>query len=454
MSRIPLRLGRVAPAGSHLMRSGVRWLVPDGAHCRAGEVIGYCNIGMRGSDAAMKGSLAGEQRDLQVGLALRVPGILRRGGAASLGGFLDQMQYYDTWHEDESIGELELAPLTEAPQDIFEHLVFAGHRAADMAEVRTGLFTGWHDRARVWWGSDAGTHGTLMTLGICEQRGIVRGDGNAFLELFAGARGPAHVVYYPDDALVPVSTVLLQQMTRSAADNRAIEEDIARTFGNGPAVPAARDWMVLGALLGALVRSPPTDPLTIVSAHGVEVMQHPDAVLLSANSEGSLLLRHKRLGYCMQIHSYRITETSPAFHAWLRGNFEQVRRTRDEIAHDLAALVDALRAKGVRDVLVLNAVSTLGTEQVQCYASFDRPLGKSLGSVRAREQNAMLHDLARSHDIAIVDSDAIAAEYGVAQHIPDRVHASGAVQQATRDEILRILHARGVRGFAPRRPGN
>ncbi len=31
-----------------------------------------------------------------------------------------------------------------------------------------------------------------------------------------------------------------------------------------------------------------------------------------------------------------------------------------------------------------------------------------------------------------------------------RVHASGAVQQATREEILRILHARGVQGFAPR----
>lgn len=450
MSRIPLRLGRVVPTGTALMRSGVRWVVPDGARCAAGDVIGYCNVGMRGSDPAMKGSLASEQRDMQVGLALRVPGILRRDSRASLGGFLDQMQYYHTWHDDESIGELELDPGTEAPAAAFEPLVFAGRRTADMAEVRTGLFTGWHDRARAWWGEGEGPHGTLMTLGICEQRGIVRGEGGAFLELFAGARGPAHVVYYPDDALVPASPVLLQQMTRSPADNKAIEEDIARTFGSGPAVPASRDWIVLGALVGALVRSPATDPLTIVSAQGVEAMQCPDAVLLSANSEGSLLLRHKRLGYWMQIHSYRITETGPAFHSWLRTNFEQVRRSQADIARDLAALVDALRARGVSEILMLNSVSTLGTEQVQCYASFDKPLGKTLGSVRAREQNAMLHDLARSHGIAIVDSDAIAADLGVAQHIPDRVHASGAVQQATRDEILRILHARGVRGFAPR----
>lgn len=450
MSRLPLRLDPVVPSGTSLMRSGVRWLVADGTRCRAGDIVAYCNVGMRGTDPAMKGSLAGEQRDMQVGLALRVPGVLRRNDAASLGGFLDQMQYYHTWHDDESIGELEVEPGAQVEGDVLEHLVFAGHRTADMAEVRTGLFTGWHDRARVWWGRGAGTHGTLMSLGICEQRGIVRGEANAFVELFAGARGPAHVVYYPDDALVPAAPVLLQQMTRTAAENRAIEEDIARTFGSGPAVPAARDWMVLAAIAGALVRSPPTDPLTIVSPAGVETMQVPDAMLLSVHSESSLVMRHKRLGYYLQIHTYRLTETGPAFHAWLRANFEQVRRSPADIARDLAALVDALRARGVREILFLNAVSTLGTEQVQCYAAFDRPLGKSLGSVRAREHNAMLHDLAHSHDVAIVDTDAIAADFGVQQHIPDRVHASGAVQQATREEILRILHARGVQGFAPR----
>lgn len=450
MRRLPLLLGRAAPAGSSWQRSGIRWLVADGARCRAGEVVGYCNIGMRGGDPALKGSLAGEQRDLQVALALTAPGVLRHAGGASRGGFLDQMQFYDIWRDDESIGTLELDSDIVAPELPLEHLVFAGRRALDIAEVRSGLFTGWHDRARVWWGAGDGRHGTLACLGICEQRSIVRGEASAFLELFAGARGPAHVVHHPDDALVPVAPVLLQQLSRSPVDNRAIEDDIARSFGSGPVPPAGRDHMMLGAIAGSLVRSPLAEPLTIVSPAGIEEVQHPDALLLSVLSESSLVMRHKRLGYAMQIHGYRLGSTGPAFHAWLRANFEQLRRSLADIAQDLGTLVDAVRARGTKEILVLNAVSTLGTEQVQCYASFERPLGRTLGTVRAREVNAMLHDLARSHGVRIVDCDALAAEYGGRQHIPDRVHSSGVLQQATRDEILRILHACGVPGFAPR----
>ena len=454
-TRLPLELGSVMPPGTTLQRSGVRWLVSDGARCRAGDVVGYCNIGMRGSDPLMKGSLAGEQRDLQVAFALTAPGVLRHAGSASRGGFLDQMQFYNTWRDDEVIGGLELDSGAAVSRAGFEHLVFAGRRSVDIAEVRTGLFTGWHDRARVWWGHDSAgdddaAHGTLACLGICEQRAIVRGEAAAFLELFAGARGPAHVVHYPDDALLPVAPILLEQMARSPADIRAIEEDIARSFGSAPVPPAGRDFMMLGAIVNALVRSPLTDTLTVASPAGVAVVQRPDAILLSILSESSLLMRHKRLGYAMQIHSYRLSETGPAFHAWLRANFEQVRRSLADVAHDLGRLVDAVRSRGPAEILVLNAMSTLGTEQVQCYASFERPLGKTLGTVRAREVNALLHDLARSHGIRIVDADALAAEYGAREHIPDRVHSSGTLQQATRDEILRILAACGVRGFAPR----
>ncbi len=447
---IPLLLGRAAPPSSTLQRSGIRWLVADGARCRAGSIVGYCNIGMRGSDPAMKGSLAGEQRDLQVALALTVPGVVRHAGNASRGGFLDQMQFYDIWREDESIGTLDLDDGVDAPEAPLEHLVFAGRRALDIAEVRSGLFTGWHDRARVWWGAGAKRHGTLACLGICEQRSIVRGEAAAFLELFAAARGPAQVVHHPDDALVPAAPVLLEQLSRSPADNRAIEEDIARTFGSGPLPPAGRDHMMLGAILNALVRSPLAEPLTVVSAAGIETVQHPDAILLSVLSESSLIMRHKRLGYAMQIHGYRLGETSPAFHAWLRASFEQVRRSLADVAQDLGTLVETLRARGTAQILVLNAVSTLGTEQVQCYAPFERPLGRTLGTVRAREVNAMLHDLVRSHGIRIVDCDALAAEYGARRHIPDRVHSSGVLQQATRDEILRILQACGVPGFSQR----
>ena len=57
-----------------------------------------------------------------------------------------------------------------------------------------------------------------------------------------------------------------------------------------------------------------------------------------------------------------------------------------------------------------------------------RPLANMLGSVRARELNLMLHDLARERNVAIVDVDAIAADLGSQRHAPDGVHGSGPLQ--------------------------
>jgi hypothetical protein len=92
-------------------------------------------------------------------------------------------------------------------------------------------------------------------------------------------------------------------------------------------------------------------------------------------------------------------------------------------------------------------MSTSGSETIYNYAPFDRPMGNTLLSIRRRELNLMLHDLARERDVAIVDLDAIAAEFGGNAHLPDGVHSSGALQAEVRGEILRILRARGVPGF-------
>jgi hypothetical protein len=61
----------------------------------------------------------------------------------------------------------------------------------------------------------------------------------------------------------------------------------------------------------------------------------------------------------------------------------------------------------------------------------------------------MLHGIAKEADIAIVDADAIGADLGVGTCVPDGVHQNGAMQAELREEILAILHARGVPGFAP-----
>jgi hypothetical protein len=95
-------------------------------------------------------------------------------------------------------------------------------------------------------------------------------------------------------------------------------------------------------------------------------------------------------------------------------------------------------------------MSSNGAEDVFEYAPFDPPLGGTLASVRDKEMNLMLHDLARAHDVAIVDADGLAAELGGAVHLADGVHQSGALQAETRAEIVRILGERGLPGF--RRP--
>ena len=157
----------------------------------------------------------------------------------------------------------------------------------------------------------------------------------------------------------------------------------------------------------------------------------PDAVLLSLHADGVFVLRHRRLGYALHCHAYRLLEAGPAFQTWLRTNFEQVRRAPDDIRRDYCALIDAVRARHDTQFVVLNAISTASNENIHSYAGFDRPIGKTLGSVRAREMNLMLHDLARERNVAILDADAIAADLGTQRHAPDGIHGSGLLETET-----------------------
>ena len=175
----------------------------------------------------------------------------------------------------------------------------------------------------------------------------------------------------------------------------------------------------------------------------------PDAILLSAHSEGRVVHRHRKLGFHVQSHHYRINDAGPAVRHWLSNDFELLRRTAETIRADYDVLIELLRAQVPnRQILICNMMSTLGQDDVQGYAAFDEPLGDILASVHAKDVNLMLCDLARGHDIAVVDADAIAAELGASRNLRDGMHQSGAMQAETRNEILRILRARGVPGFS------
>jgi len=441
--------------GFNVHRSGLRWLRGDGYVCRAGEVLAYCNVRLSpAASGTAARPFAEERRDFQVAFAPRVGGRLHRDSSPSHGGFLDQHPYYEFWTPDLVFGHVQRRPGEPAPDcdaggETTQLLMVAGRRATELAEDRSGLLTGWHDRSRAWWGEGKGRRGTLLGLGICELLGVMRGERRAFVEWFEAVDGPAHVVHVPDDVLAPCAAVVLEQHARTPAQSDAIAADFARTLAAGSIAPTPHDWIFAGALMSALRRTPLDDRCDLLTRGGLQQAGPPDAVVLSLNAEPASLLRHRRLGYALHCHDFRIAEAGPAIRAWLQTDFEPVRRTLDDSRRDCRALVDLLRERGAR-CLMLNAMSTFGHEGVNDYAAFDAPLGDTLGSVRNKDRNLMLHDLARECGIDIVDVDALAAELGASRHLPDGMHPSGTMEAAVRAEILRILRDRGVPGFQAR----
>jgi hypothetical protein len=289
----------------------------------------------------------------------------------------------------------------------------------------------------------------LLSLGICEQAGVVRGEQLAFLEFLEGICGPAHLVYVADNLVAPSACLLLEQMKRSPAQFEEIAADIAHSWHGLGTVPTAHDWLFVGNLLAYLQQTPLGEGYDLLTRRGLSRNGPADAVLLSLTSESSLILRHKRLGYSLTCHDYRTYEAGPAVRRWLRTAFEPVKRTPEMIRRDLRDLIQAVRKKAPTEFLIMNAMSTSGHEDVFNYSAFDRPMGDVLKTHWTKEMNLMLHDLSRECDISIVDTDAIAADLGAEAHLPDGLHQSGPMQAETRQEIIHLLAARGVPGFAP-----
>jgi hypothetical protein len=454
LSLIPLCLGPLVAPGFTVHRSGVRWLCDDEHLCRPGEIVAFCNIGLVAANRAAAASpFERESRDFQVAFATRAGGYLRKAERSSRGGFLDLLFTYRPWNPEFTIGHLRCPPGERAPEAQsdggLELLFLAGRRGTEFAEDRSGLLTGWHDRSRAWWGAGEAAYGTLLSLGICEQLGVIRGERFAFFELFQATGGPAHTVFVADDVLVPCAPILVEQLGRDGDDARAMASDLCRSIADGSTL-APGDLVFVASLLSALQRSPLSDRYPLLTRNGVREAARADAVLLSLNAESPSVFRHRHLGYTMCCHHFRMIELSAAARGWIDANFERVPRTLDDVRRDYDALIEAVRERSPAQLLVLNAVSTEGYEDIPSYAAFDAPLGESLASVRTRELNLLLHDVARDRNVAIVDVDRIAAELGTSAHVQQGVHYSGRMQDEVRGEILRILRARGVPGFAPR----
>jgi hypothetical protein len=173
-----------------------------------------------------------------------------------------------------------------------------------------------------------------------------------------------------------------------------------------------------------------------------------DAILLSLSSEVQSVLKHKKLGYSLQMLRHRQASAGPAIKSWLSSAFEPVKRSIDDIRRDYRRLIEAIAAKTGARVLILNRMSSSGFEDILSYSPFDAPLYETLENIAAKEMNLMLHDLAEECDFSIVDVDSIAAYLGGAEHLPDGIHHSAAMQSVLRTAIAGIMDDLGPGGVA------
>jgi hypothetical protein len=247
------------------------------------------------------------------------------------------------------------------------------------------------------------------------------------------------MVYIPDHPLAPATPLLLDQLQRTPAQFDAIAADLKGFFERSTTPPTPNDLIFAGTVLSVMQRNPIRDGYSIFSANGLARLGPADAVLLSLAVEPNSILRHRKLGYPIHIMRHHQAAAGPAFKAWLTESFEPVRRSVDDLKRDYETLIDKIaRTTGGR-VIILNRMSTSGYEDVSSYLPFDAPMSETLSLVAAKEWNLMLEDIADERDLDIVDVDAIAADIGGGEHLPDSIHQSGLMQTLLRREVLNYL---------------
>ncbi|HEY5288776.1 MAG TPA: hypothetical protein VIJ59_01955 [Caulobacteraceae bacterium] len=432
---IALRLGTLGGGTVAIRRSGVNWLCEDGHLCRPREVIGFCNLAIQGG---ARERLFADESVVQVAFASPFGGRLRQRQGLSGGGFLDVIGAAD-WRPDEVIGEIETEAVHGDDACDALLLILAGQRMSWAVDVDTGLLPGWNLSARAWWASGTGSPRSLLSLGVCDATGPVRGDRSGFTELFEGAQFPAHVGYVTDHPLAPCAPVLVDGFSRTRAEFEALAADLQRGLAESSEPPTPADWFFAGALLAQLGASPMSQDFPMLTRDGVTRSGPPRAILLSSCAETRSILRHKKLGYRLHIMAHDRRAAGRAVAAWLGSAFETVSRSLDDVAADYRQLAKSVDAETGARLLILNRMSTSGREDIANYTAFDAPLGATLANIAAKEVNLMLHDLGREAKVSIVDVDAMAADIGGAAHLPDGVHQSGELQALVRGEILDVL---------------
>lgn len=444
MTKLALKLGQLKAEGYTVVRSSIRWLRESGQMCLANQPIAYCNITLEPTGARVTGpSPFADEQELQVVLAPRISGILSLDTQIARGGYLSILAN-DTWDADTVIANLETdEKIEDGSADTLRHLMLAGRRMTGLADTRVGLLPGWHGRSRGWWSEPGENPMTLLSLGVCDVTGVIQGEQCAFLEMFEARHSASQFVVVPDHPIAPCLPILLDQLERTPAQFQAIADDVYAYFRGLSTAPSPDDWMFIGTMLSVLRHTPIKDDYSIFTSGGIQRTGAADAVLVSLAVEPQSILRHRKLGYYLHVMRHYQAAAGPAVRTWLSTAFESVKRPVVTIQRDYERLIDGLHRTTGGHLMVLNRMSTSGYEDISSYMGFDAPLSDTLSNIAAKEWNLMLTDIAETRDVSIIDVDAIAAQLGGAQHLPDGIHQSGIMQVALRENILQSLSELG-----------
>lgn len=406
-----------------------------------------------------------ERNDLQVVLAPADVCLIRPAEGLSQGGFRDLVDSGD-WHTGQSIAEAE--SLDGSP--ILLPLVLAGRRGFESGEGRGYLLAGWHDRVRGFWeGTGEGRFGTVLALGTCEASAIFRGEDMAFLSWFARAPGPAQIIAIADNSCVHSSAVVLQHLRRTPAEAMAITEAVHAWIGEriariGPESfpgflpeasrgtrqgrwPEAQELAFASNLLAEAVgASPILERTEAITSRGIQELDPADVIALTLSSETAPHFRHRRTGWIIAVHGFRFDRyLGPGIAEWLRRDFEPMKRTVTDIERDLAALAHEVSGRTGALLLVQNLIAATTLDRIVNYSWLGNTFDDCV-PVFATDANLMLSDLTRHHRIAVLDSDALVAEFGV-RECPDRYHASRELIEAQRSEAHRVLRQYRIAGL-------
>jgi hypothetical protein len=425
-----------------LVRAGFRWLVPDGGPCLAGQPIAFANVACARNGEHWSRN---EFRDFQVAFIPRVSGQVTWRRDLFGSGWDTRLAQEIDFGDAEPIGDIHPSIMSENPGHL-RLLWLAGRRAVEVGEARGGLLSGWHERVRGWWGEGEAPTETLLSIGTCVLGGLVLGDRRAFIELFGECPGPAHVVSYPDDVIVPSSAVLLQGLERTPAEVAQIAADVGswmRSVSSDGVMEdgrwsLAQDMFFVTQTLALLSRrSSVLDTYPIVGEGGVHILGPARTVVLSVDAEIAYHLRHKTLGYVIAVHTFRFPDMSPVLKHRLKTEFERLVRSPEDVERDLTALIDRITTATGAKIVLVNSIAS---------HAFNRPRSEHSG-LGPLALNVVLADIAKKRPIAVVDVDAVAVDMGIKKHARDGIHMNGELEHEARRELVRTLRALGMRGF-------